>query len=45
MSLVTGAVQRWILSQPEKAAITSVTESMAGLSSEFRTHKEGDLPR
>lgn len=41
----SGAVQRWVLSQPDKAAIAAATEEMAGLTSEFRSHKETDQPR
>ena len=42
---VSGAIQRWIMSQPAKAAISSVTEDMAGLYSQYRTHEEGDATR
>lgn len=43
--VVSGAVQRWILSQSEKAAITATTEHLAGIRTGFRQHKEGDKTR
>lgn len=40
-----GAVQRWLLAQPERAAITRQCEIMAGIESEGRTRKDTDKTR
>lgn len=45
ITLNRGAVQRWILSHPERAAITRQCEMMAGILPEERAHKELDKTR
>lgn len=45
ITLNRGAVQRWILSHPERSAITRQCEMMAGMQHEERGHKELDATR
>lgn len=44
--MLSGAVQRWVLAQPAKAAITSKCDEMAGIMDiSAASHKEGEKPR
>ncbi|XP_041359488.1 uncharacterized protein LOC121375875 [Gigantopelta aegis] len=44
-TLNSGAVQRWILAQPQRSAITRQCEMMAGVSPETRPCKDNDATR
>ena len=43
--LITGSLQRWLLSKPVKAAVALETEKMAGLRGNEYTHKELEASR
>lgn len=45
ITLHRGAVQRWILAQPERASITRACEAISGYIEVERTSKEFDRPR
>ena len=44
-SLFVGAIERWVLAHPGKAAVTQCCEVMAGVSSGLQLHKELDDSR
>lgn len=45
INLNTGALQRWLLSKPAKAAISAECDTMAGLHHSFSAHTELDAHR